>query len=759
MSETLDSSRILPDRNSTATLRRQSRRAQIDRAFGWVMAVGGIGVIVAVLLIFVYLLFVVLPIFDSARVEASALHPTVEVGPVGGMALDEYGRYATVVTRRGEVRFLSTTDGEVLEGPALPLEGVAVTAVSALDAPAGIFAVGMADGRVVIGKQSSTVSYVGDERTVSPGIEFPLGEAPLILDDQGRPIEAVVVQGEGDNFLIAADLPAGAGVIASYTRSESLLDEGVELERSVATLPLPEFAEPRLLLDPARQNLYVQTGPRELLHLDVRDPSAPVEVGRTMVSSAPAAITSLRLLAGGISVLVGDSAGQVGQWFTVRDAENIGRLTLVRSFNVGTGAIAALAPEPARKGFAAWVGDATTGQSVILHSTSERRMLELPTAGGNDISMAFSARADSLAILTPGKGLQVYRLSNPHPEISFRSLWQPVWYESRDRPEYIWQSSSASDDFEPKFSLVPLTFGTLKGAFYAMVLAVPLAIMGAIYTGYFMSGRMRRTVKPLIEVMAALPTVILGFLAGLWLAPLVETALPGVIAAILLLPFSVLLAAWFWSRLPNSFVARLPDSIEVWLLIPVIGLVVCGSLALSPWVEAQCFGGDAPGWLTRNLGLGFDQRNSLVVGLAMGFAIIPNIFSIAEDAVFGVPKHLTVGSLALGATPWQTLTRVVLLTASPGIFSGVMIGFGRAVGETMIVLMATGNTPIMSMNIFQGFRALSANVATEMPESAVNSTHFRVLFLAALVLFVVTFLFNTVAEVVRSRLRGRYSTL
>jgi len=103
--------------------------------------------------------------------------------------------------------------------------------------------------------------------------------------------------------------------------------------------------------------------------------------------------------------------------------------------------------------------------------------------------------------------------------------------------------------------------------------------------------------------------------------------------------------------------------------------------------------------------------------------------------------------------------RVVLLTASPGIFSAVMIGMGRAVGETMIVLMATGNTPIMDLNIFQGFRALSANIAVEMPESEVNSTHYRVLFLAALVLFMVTFLVNTLAELVRQRLRRKYASL
>ena len=157
--------------------------------------------------------------------------------------------------------------------------------------------------------------------------------------------------------------------------------------------------------------------------------------------------------------------------------------------------------------------------------------------------------------------------------------------------------------------------------------------------------------------------------------------------------------------------------------------------------------------------IAYDRRNALIIGLAMGFAVIPNIFSIAEDAIYSVPRSLTLGSLALGATPWQTLVRVVLLTASPGIFSALMIGLGRAVGETMIVLMATGNTPIMDANLFEGMRTLAANIAVELPESEVGGTHYRLLFLAALVLLSFTFLMNTLAELIRQRLRKKYAAL
>ena len=196
---------------------------------------------------------------------------------------------------------------------------------------------------------------------------------------------------------------------------------------------------------------------------------------------------------------------------------------------------------------------------------------------------------------------------------------------------------------------------------------------------------------------------------------------------------------------------------HIYILIPTLLIVSIIVISSSSLLEDLFFNGDARAYV--NDIFGFDQRNSLVVGIAMGFAVIPTIFSITEDAVFSVPKHLTQGSLALGATKWQTLIKVVLLTASPGIFSAIMMGLGRAVGETMIVLMATGNTPIMDFNIFSGMRTLAANIAVEMPEAEIASSHYRILFLAAFVLFVLTFIFNTIAEFVRQKLREKYSSI
>jgi phosphate transport system permease protein len=182
----------------------------------------------------------------------------------------------------------------------------------------------------------------------------------------------------------------------------------------------------------------------------------------------------------------------------------------------------------------------------------------------------------------------------------------------------------------------------------------------------------------------------------------------------------------------------------------VSALAAVGLALLVGWLA------DAAGWDPRGTVFGtYVQRNALVVGVAMGFAVIPLIYTISEDALVSVPDHLRAASLGAGASKWQTAVRVVIPPAMSGLFSAAMIGLGRAVGETMIVLMAAGNTPIMEINLFNGFRTLSANLAVELPEAVQNSTHYRTLFLAALVLFSMTFVLNTVAEAVRLRFRRK----
>lgn len=750
---------VVPSPNSPVAIRRRRWREIKDHIARYYIAAGGISVIVAIVLIFFYLLYVVIPLFRPAQVEAIAQYPAPG-GNAGGtlhLALNEYNDVGFRLTDQGQAIFFSTKDGKVISETPLPLpKGVAVTAFGAGDPSRGAAIYGLSDGRALLLNPAYQVSYPDDVRTITPRLEYPLEQALLTIDPQGQPLRLVGAQSGEDETTVAAVTTDGRLVLAHFAVQQSFLEDEITIEQATASQNLSPLQVTHLALDVQQEELYLADSEGYVSYYQIRDKEAPRLVQRVKAVSKGNQITALSFLTGGISLLVADSSGRIAQWFPVRDEKNNYALEQVRTFETQQAPITAITSEHARKGFLA--ADAS-GQVGIYHTTAHetlrlKSLSEAPLAG-----VAIGPRANAMLANDSRGNVHFVQIENEHPEVSWQSLWGKVWYESRQEPEFIWQSSSASNDFEPKFSLIPLTFGTFKAAFYAMLFAIPLAIMGAIYTAYFMSPRMRGLVKPSIEIMEALPTVILGFLAGLWLAPLVESNLPGIFALLLLLPLAILIAAYLWHRLPSGIRRWVPEGREAALLIPVVVGVGALAMVLSKPLEIALFDGDMPQWITTHLGITYDQRNSLVVGFAMGFAVIPTIFSISEDAIFSVPKHLTFGSLALGATPWQTLVRVVLLTASPGIFSAVMIGLGRAVGETMIVLMATGNTPIMDFNLFQGFRALSANIAVEMPESEVDSTHYRILFLAALVLFMVTFMFNTLAEIVRQRLRRKYSNL
>ncbi|OGT81234.1 MAG: phosphate ABC transporter permease [Gammaproteobacteria bacterium RIFCSPLOWO2_02_FULL_61_13] len=750
---------LLPDFRSPAAARHRRWRGIKDRIAGWIMAVGGISVILAIVLIAFYLVYVVLPLFRPAHVAQ-----TTEFVLPGGTdsatlhyALEEQREIGMRVTAAGEVIFFATQDGAIVERK--PLTGsvpASITAFSAGDPAGGLLVVGMSNGSAVLARHAYDVSYPNDIRLIKPRLDFPLGREPIPVDSASQPLRVISAGSDDKQTTIAAATGESRVWLVSLTRKrKSLASKEVETVRTRTKLSL-EYPATHLAVDVDQQELYAADTQGTLYYYDISNKSDPRLVERVAAVADGVRITTLAFLSGGISILVGDSSGQVAQWFPVRDDENNYSLKKVRSFDSQSSPITALVPEYFRKGFLA--ADAG-GRLGVYHSTAERTLALEQIAGGAVSQMAIAPRADAVLVERPGGRLSVLDVENEHPEVSWRSLWGKVWYESRQQPEYIWQSSSASSDFEPKFSLTPLAFGTFKAALYASLFAVPLAIMGAIYTAYFMEARMRNLVKPTIEIMAALPSVILGFLAGLWFAPFVENHLPGIFLILLSIPLSILAFGILWEVLPQRVRQRVPEGSEAILLIPVLVAAFALAIALSQPVEVMFFNGNMPLWLSQEMGITYDQRNSLVVGFAIGFAVIPTIFSISEDAIFGVPKHLTTGSLALGATLWQTMVRVVLLTASPGIFSAVMIGLGRAVGETMIVVMATGNTAVMDINIFQGFRALSANIAVEMPESEVGSTHYRILFLAGLVLFLATFMFNTVAEVVRQRLRAKYSNL
>jgi len=748
---------VLADFHSAAALRHRRWRHFKDVGARYLMALGGVSTIFAIVLIAFYLLYVVIPMFYPARIEPIAAYPRPGVATTNTVyyALEEQKEIGLRLTADGTAIFFKAANGEPISEKRLSGDAVPVTAFGAGDPSQYVFGFGRADGTALIAKHRYEVSYPNDVRLITPGLTFPFGESPIAVDAAGKALRALTVQYDGDAATIAALTEDSRILLLNLEAQTSLLRKEAEITRTETVIPI-EGRVTILRLDVEQRELYAATAEGFIYYYDISDKSSPRLIQRVHAVPGDASITSMEFLSGGISVLVGDSRGIVTQWFPVRDAENNYTLQHVRDFDSQTAPITALAPEYFRKSFAAIDAEGKLG---LYHTTAHRTVKVQDMHDGNLVRIAVAPRGDA-ALLEAGDGrLHVIELHNEHPEVSLQSLWGKVWYESRQQPEYIWQSSSATSDFEPKFSLTPLAFGTIKATFYAMLFSLPLAVLGAMYTAYFMSPRMRNMVKPMIEIMAALPTVILGFLAGLWLAPFIERHMPGFFACLLLTPAFVLLASWLWHLLPDRVRVQVPDGWEAALLVPVILLAGAVSFSLSQPLEVLFFGGNMPLWVTNELGLGFSQRNSLVVGVAMGFAVIPIIFSISEDAVYSVPKHLTTGSLALGATPWQTMIRVVLLTASPGIFSAVMIGLGRAIGETMIVVMATGNTAIMDLNIFEGFRALSANIAVEMPESEVGGTHYRILFLAGLVLFIATFIFNTAAEVVRQRLRVKYSNL
>jgi phosphate transport system permease protein len=724
------------------------------------VVVGGLGIIGAIVLIFFYLLYAVFPLFLPAHSEAVASYsvPEKSLGKTLLLAAEEQNEVGVRFTDQGKAVFFAVKTGKTLlnESIALP-ENTQVTSFAQGDFANGVVVYGLSDGRAVVVSHQYTLSYPNNVRVITPSIDYPLGKEPLLIDKQGKALEKIAFKKGDDVSTFVAKTADQRMILTSFEKKSAMFGEEPTLERIDAELKTPAKDVAYILINKDHNNLYLASSTGLLSYFDIGDKAAPVLKQQVNVLEAGSKITSMDFLNGDLSVLVGDSHGVISQWSMIRDAKNQSAMQKLRFFKASENPIIAINPEARRKGF---IAVDSTGEVGIYYTTSERELIKESVANAAPVALALSPRANGFLLEGANNQIHVWQVENEHPEVSIKSLWQKVWYESHPEPEYIWQSSSASNDFEPKMSLTPLVFGTLKAAFYAMLIATPLSLMGAIYTAYFMAPAMRLYVKPGIELMGALPTVILGFLAGLWLAPMVELNLAALFSLMMFLPLSVMLFAYCWQKfLPKDYKERVPEGWDAAILVPVLLLGAWISVQLSVPLENLFFNGNMRSWFSHELGIGYDQRNALIVGLAMGFAVIPTIFSIAEDAIFSVPKHLTIGSLALGATPWQTMVRVVLLTASPGIFSAIMIGLGRAIGETMIVLMATGNTPVMDLSVFQGMRTLSANIGVEMPESEVDSTHYRVLFLAALVLFMFTFVFNTLAEVIRQRLRQKYSSL
>ncbi len=851
------------DSPASFTGRRYSRKPRpavllADRVARRLITTSGIGGIVAVSLVGLFLVWVALPLLRPARLEPEAAGVAAAADPAAGAVatrIDAYGTMSWSLLPDGMVVVQDLDTGAVLDRQSVAPGLAPTVAVSGGDR----LVLGFADGSVVTAAVEFALAFLDDSevtpdlRTMVVGESRPLGGGLVTLTPEGQwrrqavsvtPDPPVALAGSPLRLLDAT--VTGSGMMIAALDSAAIFHHRlVTWKRNLLTgETTARVRGGDLPLDPAEAAAFTRlklndTGTLALLLgadgnlLAVAADGAEFRIaGRQDLLPEPGvALTAAAFLAGKVSLAVGDDRGGVGIWFPLPAADDRGlELACARRLHEGAAAVTALGASERSRMLAVGYAD---GSLQVFNAANARRLGGVESAAGAVRRVALSPRQDRLLALgDAGRGL--WRLEAPHADLSLGMLLRPMWYEGYAAPAYVWQSSSATDATEPKLSLVPLVYGTLKATFYSLLFGLPIALLAAIYTSEFLPRRTRAQVKPIIEIMASLPSVVLGFLAALVFAPLVEGRVVGVLSVLFLGPFFLLLGAHFWQLLPRAVAPRLAALRPVAAFVAIaIGAVIAWQLA--PALEALLFGGDFKAWLEGRTGSGvagwlllllapcallvawlnvlhgdallrsrgrnwghrelalldlarflvsalaaaalalclgwladaagwdprgavfgtYVQRNALVVGVAMGFAVIPLIYTISEDALVSVPDHLRAASLGAGASKWQTAVRVVIPPAMSGLFSAAMIGLGRAVGETMIVLMAAGNTPIMEINLFNGFRTLSANLAVELPEAVQNSTHYRTLFLAALVLFTMTFVLNTVAEAVRLRFRRK----
>jgi phosphate transport system permease protein len=872
----------------TGRKRRTTRKSVkvIDLAAKIIICAGGICVTLALAGIVAFLALVAIPLFRGAQL--SNLSSAVLAKPAAraplpvekteraaasvnkppakplAMGMDENLASVWVVDSQGDLSTYLAAGGELLKCE--PLGKQPVTAISNNQ---GNLALGFADGSVRAGRVGQSFEYLDPKalakelKPLAAGqvVAYKGGAAALTDSDQvrvarttadlseplaiGRPASPIVAV----DYLFTKQFEALVAMRAdgrlffdTITKKENLMTG--KTKRSVKSYEFPVSAEYQkqrpaaLLMGLNGRLVFVVYPDGKLVRYNTDDPQHASVVEVTNLLRGGAKIAAVRMLLGNQTLIVTDTDGGVAGWFPVSTdgdewRSDVLRMVKAHELEKQAAPIVAIGTSSRDRQF---VTCDAKGEMFLRHMTSGQTQGKLHVDNAAAVAIvAMSPKNDAIAVLDESRGLTLLGLSNPHPDGSLAQMFLPVWYEGYGKPGYVYQSSAATDDAEPKMSLIPLIFGTIKATFYAMLFAVPIAVMSAIYTSEFMQPQARTVVKPLVEMMASLPSVVLGFIAALVLAPIVENAVMAVLMAFVAIPVGVAAFGFVWQLLPVYVARAVPSWAQFGIMLGLVLLAGWCSFLLGPAVESLLFSGDIKDWLAGRVGtatpgwailltpfifligefifnkwikyslagfrrdarplvlgavdlglflllfliaaglataagsllssIGWDlrgsivgsyvQRNTLIVGMIMGFAIIPIIYTVSEDALSSVPDSLRAAALGAGATPWQTAIRVILPVAGSGIFSACMIGFGRAAGETMIVLMGSGRMPIIDINIFTGLSALSANIATELPEAPKYSTHFRVLFMSALVLFVLTFVVNTTAEIVRLRFRKR----
>lgn len=726
--------------------KRELRRHLIDKASEQIIRLGGLSIVIFLILVFFYLIRQVFPLFSPAEVQLLEQQNIPSEQRLIHLSMEKQNDILTKFYADGSVTFYDINRRLRVGEQQLTRQPITSYAV---DTPARrILALSAAAGEVLLVQHNYKEDFSSGTMQVKPEISFPYGREPIRISQ--LPLTKIALLSD-DSSLTLIGLDSNKMLRGKQlTRQTNFLSGKVTRREADLQLPLVDQPIDFIKVFNEQNSLLIanRAGSAQLIDL------ATGTVKQTLSLTENSEITAMNSLNGELSLIVADASGNLRQWFVPQASEEESGLILARAFRT---------PSPTRRliqveNSKSFVAITETGNLHFFNAPAQRESIAYPLSHTiNDIiSLALSPRANGLVVMERNGVHKIYEINNPYPDISLTRLFAPILYEGYAKKDFVWQSTAGSDDFEPKFSLIPISFGTLKAAFYAMLFSAPLAVAAAIFTSFFMSAGLRRRVKPVIEMMEAFPTVILGFIAGLVMAPFFEKHLPGIFTIILLLPFAIIAVGLLFSWLPNPVRRLFSNGWESILLIPIFLLIGYMLLELSPYLELILFDGDIRVWLS-NHGIDYNQRNALVVGIAMGLAVIPTIYSISEDALFSVPSSMVQGAYALGATPLQNVIGVVLPAAMSGILSALMIGLGRAVGETMIVLMATGNTPVMDPSLFTGLRTLAANIAVEIPESPVGSSHFRVLFLCGLVLFGFTFIVNSIAEVIRHRIRKKYA--
>jgi phosphate transport system permease protein len=746
-----------PKRSANTSQRFATARSTllVDHFMTYFITIGGIAVVVTVLGIFVFILSQILPLFRGAHVKP---HTSVQLPPqsYAVLGVDEWTELPFLVAPDGTLSFVDLAGKRGVQLVAPGFETAKTFSAYHYDQAHQEVLFATSDGTFAIVKIEYKATFGGALRTImaqpKAGPFLPLGQA-------GFPIKRIAYGDAGSQKLVAAiqDVDGALEVhAASLSQQRTLLGAGETTIDQTYNLSARIQGHPQeVVVNAQADGVVVSTQEGAVYYfyhvgndLQLRQRFVPFP------DLADPTITSMDFLFGSVSLVFGNVSG-ANRIFSLYVPEG-GTERLfghTKTFPALPGAPNFYAMSLRNKAFLTGTGAVAS----LRYGTTEaiRWQQRLPFTV---VHALLGSKYNSLLFLDTTNRLHVYQLDDPHPESGLKALFGKVWYEGAAQPAYAWQSTGGTDDVEPKLSLIPLIIGSLKGTVYAMLFAVPIALLAAIYTSQFLDPNWRVLMKPTMEIMASLPSVILGFLAALWLAPLLETRVPSFLLMLVCIPAAAFLFGSVWSTLPIGSRKWIKPGSEFLAFVPILVLVAYIAWCLGPVLERLVFG-DFRQWWPHATGARFEQRNSLVVGFMMGFAVIPIVFTITEDALSGVPAELKSGSLALGASRWQTAVRVVLPTASAGIFSALMIGLGRAVGETMIVLMATGNTPIMDFNLFSGMRTLSANIAVELPEAPYHGTLYRTLFLGGMVLFLMTFLMNTLAEILRQHLRERYKTV